>query len=178
MKVNDLINEIVNGFEGEFFPNHTQLVNEYNQLIRTLLLMLPSADASVLLPVYDGKLEADISPSQIRRVFCGDKELLCASKTLVELMPEAMLYNASEDGITVTVNGDCTVYYRSLPKELSPVDAISAEIPIDARYIPLLRAWLLRSIHIYVGDFDGANAYGEEYNTLLEDFKRENGVAI
>lgn len=176
MKVSELINEISNGFEGEFFPSYAHLLNEYNALIRTLLLMLPTADANMLLPVYDGRLEVDISPSQIRRIFCGESELLAASKTLISLMPEAMLYNASDDGIFVTVSGDCTVYYRSLPKELSEIEALSAQIPLDARYIPLLRAWLTRCVYLFVGDFESANSYGEEYNLRLEDFKRENGV--
>ncbi|MBE6680066.1 MAG: hypothetical protein E7598_06050 [Ruminococcaceae bacterium] len=176
MTVNELVLEVSGNFEGEFFPNYSYLVCEYNRIIRTLLLMLPCADASVTLTPKDGKIDAKLLPEQVRRVFCDECELMAASGTLFSLMPEAKLYHAADDGIYVTVNGECTVFYRSLPPDVTDVDTLEAQFPLDARYIPLVRAWLMRSVYLYVGDFDGANAYGEEYNGYLDLFKRENGV--
>lgn len=177
MKVSELINEVTSGFEGELFPSTAYLVAEYNRIIRSLLLILPTHDASITVSVKDKKLECELSPEQIRRVFCGDGELLRASRTLLDLMPEAKLYHVTSDGVYVTVSNDCTVYYRTLPDEVSVTDT-ETEIPLDMRYIPLIRAWLIRSVYLYVGDFDSSNAYSEEYNRLLEEFKSENGVAL
>lgn len=177
MTVNELILEAMGNFEGEFFPNFSYLVAEYNRIIRSLFLILPSADASVSLTPTDGKIETKLLPEQIRRVFCDECELMPASSTLLSLMPEAKLYHAAYDGIYVTTDEECTVYYRALPADVTDVEALDATVPLDGRYIPLVRAWLVRSVYIYVGDFDSANAYGEEYNGYLDEYKRENGVS-
>ena len=176
MTVNELVLSGMDNFEGEFFPDFSYLVAEYSRIIRTLFLMLPTADKSVTLTASDRRIECELLPEQIRRVFCDECELMPASSTLISLLPEAKLYRAAEDGIYVTVDGDCTVYYRDLPADVEDVEAKATKIPLDARYIPLLRAWLTRSVYLYVGDFDGANAYGEEYNRYLDEYKRENGV--
>lgn len=178
MKVNELISEVLDGFEREFFPSDEFVLAEYNRIVRFLWLLLPESDGSITLPVYDGKLESSLLAIQIRRVFEGEYELLRASRELITLMPEAKLFCPSDDCIYVTANGDCTVYYRSLPSELTMIQAQSTDVPFDMRYIPLLRTWLIRSVYIYLGDFESADAYGTEYNKLLEEFKRENGVSI
>ena len=178
MTVNELVLEVICNFEGELYPDFSYLVAEYNRIIRTLFLLLPTADESVTLTAADGKIECELLPEQIRRVFCDECELMQASSTLLSLMPEAKLYHAAHDGLYVTVEGECAVHYRSIPKEVSDIDAATAALPIDARYIPMLRAWLSRSVYLYVGDFECANAYGEEYNRYLEEYKRENGVAL
>ena len=138
--------------------------------------MLPTADKSVTLAASDGRINVELLPEQIRRVFYDECELMAASSTLISLLPEAKLYRAAEDGVYVTVDGDCTVYYRDLPADVTDAMANEAKIPLDVRYIPLLRAWLMRFVCLYVGDFDGANAYGEEYNRYLDEYIRENGV--
>ncbi len=178
MTVNELVLEIMGNFEGEFFPNFSHLVAEYNRIIRTLFLLLPTADKSVTLVAEDGKIECELLPEQIRRIFFDECELMAATSTLISLLPEAKLYRAAEDGIYVTVSGDCTVYYRDLPAEITDVEALETKIPLDSRYRPLLRAWLMRFVCLYVGDFDGANAYGEEYNRYLDEYMRENGVRV
>ena len=176
MTVNELVLEVIGNFEGEFFPSFSYLVSEYNRIIRSLHLLLPSANASVSIEVKDGKLESEILPEQIRRIFSDECELMAASSTLITLMPEARLYHATDDGIYVTVCGECTVYYRALPKALDDTEAMEEKIALDEKYVPMLRAWLLRSVYLYVGDFESANAYAAEYNEYFDDFKRENGV--
>lgn len=178
MTVNELVLSVMGNFEGEFFPNYSHLVEEYNRIIRTLFLLLPTADKSVTLIAEDGKISADLLPEQVRRVFFDECELMAASSTLISLLPEAKLYRAANDGIFVTVDGECTVYYRDLPADVTDVEAQEAEVPLNSRYIPLLRAWLNRFVYLYVGDFEAANAYGEEYNSYLEEYKRENGVRV
>ena len=177
MTVNELVSEVIGNFEGEFFPDYSYLVAEYNRIIRQLFLILPAADKSVCKTPVEGKILCDLLPEQIRRVFCGDFELMSASFSLLSLMPEAKLYHAANDGIYVSTEGECTVHYRSLPEEVSDVQSLEAIIPIDQRYIPLIRAWLMRTVYVYVGDFDSANAYSAEYNRYLEEYKKENGVA-
>ena len=176
IKVSELINEVCKGFEGDFFPSEEHILAEYNNVVRALWLLIPESDVSVSMTASGGKLECDISPCCIRRVFCGEYELLKASRELIALMPEARLYCPCEDGIFVTVNGECTVFYRSMPNEVSLIEAENTKVPFGNEYLPLIKAWLMRSVHLYVGDFEGADAYGNEYNRLLEDFKRENGV--
>ncbi|MBQ8837605.1 MAG: hypothetical protein IJ002_08915 [Clostridia bacterium] len=177
MTVNELITEIINGFEGEFVPDYDYLIDEYNSLVRSLFLMLPCADASLTLTSEDGKIECGLAPAQVRRVFSRGAELLRASKELVELLPEAKLYHAAEDGIYVTVNGECTVYYRALPDDVTSGTSLETAVFGDARTLSIVRAYLSRSAYLYLGDCDSADTYAAEYNSLLEDYKRENGVS-
>ncbi len=177
MTVEKLIKQVSDNFEGELFPNYGELVAEYNRVIRSLMLILPAADSVESFTPHDGKLDCKLLPKQIRRVFAAEYELLPASRALLSLLPDARLYHAAEDGIYVTVDEDCIVYYRSIPEAVSDADSLTAEVPLEDRYTPILKAWLTRYIYLSVGDFESANAYGEEYNRLLEEYKRENGVA-
>lgn len=174
--VNKLINEIIESFEGEMVPDFHYLLDEYNGFVRSLYLMLPSADEKLVAEVSDGKAESTLLPAQIRRVFSDDRELLRASKELVELLPEAKLYYAADDGIYVTVSGECTVYYRAVPDAVGDVASLETNVPGDERMLSLIRTYLSRCAYFYVGDSDSADAYATEYNSLLEDYKRENGV--
>ncbi|MBQ6892643.1 MAG: hypothetical protein IJN48_00410 [Clostridia bacterium] len=176
--VSTLIDEIISYFEGTLVPSYDYLLCEYNRIVRELLIMLPSSDASVTLMPVGGKLECNILPRQIKRVFFGDSELLRASRELVGLLPEAKLYHAADDGIYVTVNSECTVCYRLLPNALSDVESLSAIIPGDDTFILLVRKHLERCAYMHVGDYDSADACAVEYNSLLEDYKRANGVAL
>ena len=178
MTVNELILSVTESFDGEFFPNYSNLVEEYNRIVRTLVLLLPTADKSITLTAEEGRIKCDLLPEQVRRVFFEECELMAASSSLMAILPEAKLYRADADGIFVTVDGECTVYYRDLPAEVKDVYAKDAKIALDARYIPLLYAWLMRFVCLHVGDFDSANAYGEEYNAYLKEYKRENGVTV
>lgn len=175
MTVQALLDEVRSGFSTEFTPPDAYLLSEYNALLRSLQLLLPASDASVVLTPADGKLETDLVPEQVRRVFCGERELLKVSKTLFDVMGDERLYCPTEEGILVAVRDDCTVYYRTLPTEVTEQTA-GANIPLDARYLPLVRAWMQHRTYLYFGDFDSADAYGAEYNRLLADYKAENGV--
>ncbi|MBQ4557559.1 MAG: hypothetical protein IJA60_07935 [Clostridia bacterium] len=175
MKVEKLISEVQGGFEGDFMPPTDYLYTEYNMLIESLYLALPTPDASAVIMPEGNMLATTLFPSQIRRVFAGEYELLRASLSLIELLPNAKLYCPVEGGIRVNGTSECTVYYRTLPCTVTEQDA-DAEIPLDERYLPLVRAWMLHRAYLYLGDFECADSYGTEYNRLLDDYKKENGV--
>lgn len=177
MTVSELINEIILGFEGELVPDFHMLLDEYNRAVRSLYLILPSADKSITATAVDGKIETELIPAQVRRVFSSDTELLRASKELIDLLPEAKLYHAAEDGIYVTVCDECVVYYREIPEAVSDAASLETKVHGNENMLTLLRAWLSRYAYFHVGDFDSADAYAAEYNSLLEDYKRENGVS-
>lgn len=168
-----LITEAQGNFTGGLVPPTEYLLSEYTLLVRSLCLLLPGSDAQCTLTPADGKLETDLSPAQIRRVFCGEDELLRGSEALLALLPDAKLYAPTADGIAVSVTEGCTVYYRALPDV-----SLAAAFPLDARYVPLARAWLCHRAFLYAGDFESADAFGTEYNRLLADFKAENGVTV
>ena len=175
MTAEALIGEIQSGFAPDFTPPTEYLLSEYNMLLRALYLLLPGSDGSVTLTPTDGKLVCGLIPEQIRRVFAGERELLRASQTLYDALEGEGVYCPTEDGIAVGVSEDCTVYYRTLPTVLTELTAAEC-IPLDLRYLPLLRAWLCHRAYLYLCDFDSADALSTEYNRLLADFKAENGV--
>lgn len=175
MTVDELLTEIQSGFAPDFTPPTEYLLSEYNMLLRSLYLLLPGSDASVTLMPTDGKFVCELIPEQIRRVLAGDRELLRASRALYDVMEGDGVYCPTEEGILVGTDGDCTVYYRTLPTVLTYLSPTEA-IPLDVRYLPLVRAWLCYRAYLYLCDFDSADAFGTEYNRLLADFKAENGV--
>ena len=175
MTVDELLTEIQSGFAPDFTPPTAYLLSEYNMLLRSLYVLLPDSDASITLAPADGVLSADLVPEQIRRVFAGERELLRASKTLFDVVEGDGMYCATEDGILVAGATECTVYYRALPKIITE-QTILSQIPLDLRYLPLVRAWLCHRAYLYLGDFDSADVFGTEYNRLLADYKAENGV--
>ena len=174
--VKELIEEVIKGFSGEIIPSYKHLLCEYNAIVKSLYRMLPIKTASIVVSAKDGTLYCNIDASLITRIFFENTELLRASKELLTLLPEAKLYHASEDGIFVTVCGECTVYYCDVPC-CDDEDSASLVLAPSGLLYKALYAYLLRSAYLYVGDYDSANAYTEEYNSLLEDIKRENGVA-
>lgn len=178
MKPYDLINEITSSFENSLPPSVDYIVTEYNSLIKTLLLMLPDSDGVLKVTSDGGVLQTGLSAHQIKRVLSKNNELLRASDTLRSILPTGMLYTPKDNHICVTVSGECTVFYRVLPDDVTAADLDAAEFPLDSRYIPLLRAWLWHRVYLYVGDADSANVYAEEFNRLLEEYKAENGVAV
>ena len=175
MTAGELLAEIQSGFASEFTPPTAYLLSEYNMLLRSLCLLLPGSDAEVLLTPTDGKLVTELLPEQIRRVFAGERELLRASPSLYAVMEGEGVYCPTEEGVLVGSDEDCTVYYRALPTVLTEM-TVTENIPLDLRWLPLLRAWLCHRAHLYLGDFDSADAFGTEYNRLLADYKAENGV--
>ena len=177
MKTVTLISEIISSFENSIAPDTDYILTEYNSLIRTLLLMLPDSDGVMEVTAVDGEAVTDLSPLQIKRVFYKSNELLRASDTLRTLLPGGMLYTPKDGKISVTVNGECRVFYRTLPNDVNAENLETADFPLDLGYIPLVRAWLLHRVYLYVGDTDSANTYAEEYNRLLDEYKYENGVA-
>ena len=174
--VSELLAEIQSGFAPDFTPPTAYLLSEYNMLLRSLYLLLPGSDAARTVSPTEGKLVCEISPAQIRRVFADACELLCASKALFDILDGEGAYCLSDEGILVGTKEDCTVYYRTLPVEITEQTS-TASIPLDLRYLPLVRAWLLHRAYLYLGDFDSADAYGTEYNRLLADYKAENEVS-
>lgn len=177
MKTATLINEIISAFQNSLAPDAEYLLTEYNSLIKTLLLMLPEGDGIMDVTAESGEAVTDLSPLQIKRVFYKNSELLRASDTLRTLLPSGMLYTPKDGKILVTVNGECRVFYRTLPDEVSSENLETADFPLDLGYIPLVRAWLWHRVYLYVGDTESANTYAEEYNRLLDEYKYENGVA-
>lgn len=175
MTAEELVGEIQSGFASDFTPPTEYLLSEYNMLLRALYLLLPGSDASVALTPTDGKLVCGLIAEQIRRVFAGERELLRASHALYVVMEGDGVYCPTEEGILVGTDEVCTVYYRTLPTVLTELTA-AENIPLDLRYLPLLRAWLCHRAYLYLCDFDSADAFGAEYNRLLADFKAENGV--
>ena len=177
-KVNELITEITSLFEGTFENLYEHLLCEYNKIVRSLLLMLPFSDSKITLTAVDGKIETELLPCQVKRVFYGESELLRATMELVTLLPDAKLYHAAEDGIYVTVDGECTVFYRDIPKPLTSGDALTEVVPCDAAFALIVRTYLERCAYFYIGDYDSADACAAEYNRCLEDYKLKNGVAV
>ena len=175
MTAEELLGEIQSGFIPDFMPPTAYLLSEYNMLLRSLYLLLPGSDASVTLTPTDGKLMCELACEQIRRVFAGERELLCASPALYAVLEGDGVYCPTEEGILVGADEDCTVYYRTLPTVLTEMTA-TQNIPLDLRYLPLVRAWLCHRAYLYLCDFDSADAFGSEYNRLLADYKAENGV--
>ncbi len=178
MKPVDLINEITSSFENALPPRVDYIVTEYNSLIKTLLLMLPDSDGVLKVTADGGVLQTDLSAQQIKRVLWKNSELLRASDTLRSVLPGGMLYTPKDNLIYVTVSGECTVFYRVLPEDVTAESLDAAEFTLDSKYIPLVRAWLWHRVYLYVGDIDSANVYAEEFNRLLEEYKVENGVAV
>lgn len=166
-----LLAEVQGDFTGRHMPPIEYLLSEYAALLTSLVFALPESDAACTLSPVDGVLVADITPPQVRRVLSDGVELVRGSRTLLDLLPHAALYCPTEDGIRVTVSGECTVYYRK-----APLTGLADSFPLDCRYIPLVRAYLSHRACLYIGDTVGADVYGVEYNRLLADFKAENGV--
>ncbi len=173
----ELITDIQSGFTADFTPPTEYLLDEYNMLLRSLYLLLPGSDASVVLTPEDGKLACTLLPEQIRRVFAGERELLRVSSPLYTVLAGDGVYCPTEEGIAVGTGEACTVYYRTLPPILTMMTA-TEKIPLDMRFLPLVRAWLCHRAYLYLCDFSGADAFGAEYNRLLADYKAENGVSV
>ena len=176
MTAETLLSEIQSGFASDCTPPTEYLLSEYNMLLRSLYLLLPGADASITLTPTDGRLAAELAAEQIRRVFCGERELLCVSHAVFDVLGDSGVYCPTEEGIYVRTDADCTVYYRTLPTALTE-QTLTASVALDLRYLPLVRAWLCHRAYLWLCDFDSADAFGTEYNRLLADYKIENGVS-
>ena len=173
MTVHELINGITKGEQSVPFEH---LVEEYNYILRSLCLMLPTSDASIELSAKDGMLECDLLPKQIKRVFSNGCELIPSSRELIMLLPNERLYHASQNGIYVTVSGTCRVFYRTLPSALTPALAMEEEVFGDSGTVLLIRLYLERAAYRYLGDYESADALAAEYNARLDDYKKANGV--
>ena len=173
MTARELILEVQNEQSGILEPPEDYLYAEYYALLAKLTLLLPGSDAEVTLTPVEGKLICDLVPMQVRRVFTGETELLRGSAALLSLLPQTPLYHPVAGEIAVTVDTPCTVRYRRLP-----VDAIDAEFPLSMMYLPLVRAWLCHRACLYLGDYTRADAFGAEYNRMVEEYKAENGVTV
>lgn len=176
METPHLIYEIENEFTDYTAPPENYLISEYNSLIKRLLLILPESDGSLVATPENGIIETDLSAMQVRRVLCGDGELLRASETLFELLPGGRLFCPRDKSIAVTVDKECKVFYRKLPVDVDKDNLSGTSFPLDKRYIPLVRAWLWYKTYLYVGDFDSAKPYYEEYERLMVLYRDENGV--
>ena len=176
MRLAHLIYEITLEFADRTAPSTDYLLTEYNTLINRLLLMLPESDGTLCITPEDGILKTELRAVQIRRVLCGTDELLRASDTLFSLLPSGRLYAPHDGSIAVTVNKECTVFYRALPEDADSDNYTNIEFPLDTRYIPLVRAWLWYKTYLYFGDYDSAKVHFEEYERLLTDYRAENGV--
>ena len=172
MKVKDILSEIANDAD----VSEEYLISEYNSLIRTLHLMLPESDGVLTSVASDGIIETTLLKEQVRRVIYKDSELLRASDTLRTLLPNGRLFTPADNRIFVTVRGECKVFYRSLPEEVKRENLDNTEFPFAGAYIPLMRAWLWHRTYLYIGDFDSADVYSDEFNRLLDVFCAENGV--
>lgn len=173
--VKDFIDSIIGSFDNRINIPYEYLLAEYNAMVRELSVMIPTPDRCATLTSLSGKIESTLLPSQIRRVFFGDNELLKASKALMDILPEAMLYRAEADVIYVNSDGEYRVYYKALPPEVGSEDNTSL-VCEDSLLMMLVRAYLLRAIYLFVGDTVSAECYTNEYNSLLEDYKKQNGV--
>lgn len=173
--VKSFINEIIDSFNGSIAIPYEQLLKEYNSVVRELSLMVPAADGSMTLASNNKKLNTSLLPPQIRRVFFGENELFSASRSLMDILPDAMLYHAEKDVIYVNRDGEYTVHFRTLPQNADADDA-SACVCDDGLLKMLLRSYLLRAVFLFVGDTVSADCYTKEYNSLLEDYKKQNGV--
>lgn len=177
MKLAYIIYEITLAFDSKLAPPKEYILSEYNSLIQSLLLMLPDSDGVLKVTPSDGCIETELSAVQVKKVFCGENELLRVSDSLRTVLSCGRLYTPADKKIFVTEEGECTVYYRVLPAEVDTETVGSADFPLDTRYIPLVRAWLWHRTYVYLGDFESANVYAEEYNRMLELYKAENGVS-
>lgn len=168
-----LLSEVQGDFLGRHTPPTDYLLSEYAALLTSLVLSLPGSDGECVLTAENGKLPTDIAPQQVRRVFCGETELLRGSAALLALLPSAPVYCPTADGIAVNTDGEHTVYYRKLPAA-----TLTEPFPLDIRYLPMMRAYLAHRTCLYIGDTVGADVYGAEYNRMLADFQAENGVRV
>ena len=171
MTVNELIEDVARDIPFEY------MLDEYNHIVREVCLMLPEADAVMEMEASDGKLDTGLHPRQIKRIFAGNHELIPASHALIMLLPHARLYHAAKNTVYVTVSGVCKVLYRTVPNEVTPYMALSAEVFGDECVRLLVRAYLERCAYCYIGDFESADAAAADYNARLEDYKRVNGVS-
>ena len=176
MRLAHLIYEIIHEFTDPIVPSVEYLLTEYNTLVNRLLLMRPESDGTVCIVPEDGILKTELRAAQIKKVMCDGGELLRASDTLRELLPNGRLYTPRDGSIAVTVNKECTVLYRALPSDADSDNYTNIEFPLDTRYIPLVRAWLWYKAYLYIGDYDSAKVYFNEYERLLADYCSENGV--
>ena len=176
METPHLIYEIRNEFTDYTAPSENYLLSEYNSLIKRLLLMLPESDGVLTAVPENGIIETDLSAAQVRRVLCEDSELLRASETLFALLPSGRLFCPREKSIAVSVDKECKIFYRTLPKDVEKDTLSTAVFPLDKKYIPLVRAWMWYKTYLYVGDFDSAKPYYEEYERLMALYRDENGV--
>lgn len=176
VSVKMLIEEITSYFEGTLVPDFDYLLREYNAIVKSLLLMLPGADASVTVTAENGKINCEVEPCRIKRIFAGEYELLKSSRELISLLPDAKLYHTAADGIYTTVRGECTVFYRTLPELVTAENADAQTVFGDGALLLLVRTYLERCAYFYIGDYASADACSVEYNRLLDNYKRENGV--
>ena len=176
MRMAHLITDITNELEDRISPDIDYLLSEYNSLVESLLLILPESDASISTVPVDKVISTSLKAKQITRVLHGGGELLRASDALRELLPCGRLYTPHDGEIAVTVDGECTVFYRELPKNVDAKTYMDAELPVDARYIPLVRTWMWYKTYIYLGDYDSAKVYFDEYEKHFKAYCTENGV--
>lgn len=169
----DLLREVQSTLGEGRMPPDGYLLSEYAALLRSLIFLLPAPDANVTLAPEDGMLATDLCPAQVRRVFTEGRELLRGSLILMRLLPSHPVFCPTEKGIAVSVDTPCTVYYRA-----APAVGLTDAFPLDVRYLPMVRTYLLHRACVYVGDSVGADTYCTEYNRMLADFKAENGVRV
>ena len=175
-KVGTLLDEIVDAFADSFTLQKDFLLGEYNRLAASLALLCPVPDAALTVAASNGRIACALAPAQYRRVFCGERECLRASAAMLSLLPDFPLYTPDESGAAVTLDGDYTVYYRALPDAVSENDADTTDIATDERFLPLLRAALMRSAYLYIGDTDAAKELDAAYTRELAAYKKEIGV--
>lgn len=175
-KVGELLDEIIDAFADSFTLQKDLLLGEYNRLAASLALLCPVPDAKLTVTAEDGRIACALTPAQYRRVFFGERECLRASAAMLALLPDFPLYAPDESGASVTLDGDCTVYYRALPAAVRASDADTTDIATDERFLPMLRAALMRSAYLYIGDTDAAKEYDALYARELAAYKKEIGV--
>lgn len=174
--VGALLDDIIDAFADSFTLQKDFLLGEYNRLAASLALLSPVPDARLTAAAKDGRINCALAPAQYRRVFCGERECLRASAAMISLLPDFPLYAPDESGMAVTLGGEYTVYFRALPEAVSETAADTTDIATDERFLPLLRASLMQSAYLYIGDTDSADEYDALYARELAAYKKEIGV--
>lgn len=175
-KVGALLDAIINAFADSFVLPKGFLLGEYNRLAASLALLCPVPDTTLTVTAENGRITCALTPAQYRRVFLGERECLRASATMLALLPDFPLYAPDENGASVTLDGDYTVYCRALPEAVSESDADTTDITTDERFLPMLRTALMRSAYLYIGDTDAAKECDALYARELAAYKKEIGV--
>ena len=174
MKVSDLISEIQNEFSETLSLSASYLCGIYNTEASALALRLPAA-ASLTATDEDFVISTSLASFQVDRVFCGGRELLRVRRGVFDALGETSLYAVEDGRIYTNLHGTFKISYRALPQKVNAETASTVDLAQSPTGILYLRAAMMRTVYLSLGDIEAANACTAECERLFPVLRAEVG---